>query len=189
MISAEPQTLSYRVSWALVAVLAVALAVAIAVAVHYHAEVAALRQHPRPVPASRLPGTGPLTLSSRTVTLPSYGTLNSTVTIASARFSGGQEQIVVSAHITGGRPRNGYILFVFDCTGSTGYQPLAAGVTDTHGSGNLTGHVWSVFLTDQYWLYLSPSPGLAGPGIHVSFTADGRFSVGVPVGELACSNS
>jgi len=189
MISAEPRTLSSWVSWALVAVLAAALAVAIAVAVHYHAEVAALRQHPRPVPASRPPGTGPLTLSSRTVTLPSYGTLNSTVTIASARFSGGLEHIVVSAHITGGRPRNGYILFVFDCAGSTGYQPLAAGVTDAHGSGNLTGHAWSVSLTDQYWLYLSPSSGLVGPGIHVSFTTDGRFSVGVPVGELACSNS
>ncbi len=189
MISAEPRTLSSRVSWALVAVLAAALTAAIAVAVHYHAEVAALRQHPRPAPASRPPGTGPLTLSSRTVTLPSYGTLNSTVTIASARFSGGLERIVVSARITGGRPRHGYILFAFDCAGGTGYQSLAAGVTNARGSGSLTGHAWPVSLTDQYWLYLSPSSGLAGPGIHVSFTTDGRFSVGVPVGELACSNS
>jgi hypothetical protein len=189
MISAEPRTLSSRAGWVLAAVLAAALAVAIAVAVHYRAEAAALRQHPRPVTASRPPAPGPVTLSSRTVTLPSYGTLNSLVTIASARFSGGLEQIVVSAHITGGRPHNGYTLYGFDCTGSTGYQPWAAGMTDAHGSGNLTGHAWAVSLTDEYWLYLSPSLGLAGPGIHVSFTTDGRFSVGVPVGEVACSNS
>jgi hypothetical protein len=107
MISAEPRTLSSRAGW----VLAAALAVAIAVAVHYRAEAAALRQHPRPVTASRPPAPGPVTLSSRTVTLPSYGTLNSLVTIASARFSGGLEQIVVSAHITGGRPHNGYTLY------------------------------------------------------------------------------
>jgi hypothetical protein len=193
MISAEPRTLSSRAGWVLATVLATvlaaALAAAIAVAVHYRAEVAALRQHPRPVTASRPPAPGPVTLSSRTVTLPSYGTLNSLVTIASARFSGGLEQIVVSAHITGGRPHNGYTLYGFDCTGSTGYQPWAAGMTDAHGSGNLTGHAWAVSLTDEYWLYLSPSLGLAGPGIHVSFTTDGRFSVGVPVGEVACSNS
>ena len=135
------------------------------------------------------PGTVPRSLSSRTVTLPSYGTLNGTVTIAAARFSGGLEQIAVSAHISGGRPRSGYTLIGFDCAGSTGYQSWAAGVTDAHGSGNLTGHAWSVSITDQYWFYLSPSSGLAGPGIHVSFTTDGRFSVGAPVGELACSNS
>jgi hypothetical protein len=62
-------------------------------------------------------------------------------------------------------------------------------MTDARGSGNLTGHAWAVSLTDEYWLYLSPSSGLAGPGIHVSFTTDGRFSAGVPVGEVACSNS
>ena len=188
MISAGPRTLSSRLAWALAGVLAVALAVAIAVAVHYRAEVAALRQHPRVVTASRPPAPGPVTLSSRTVTLPSYGTLNSSVTIASARFSGGLEQIVASAHITGGRPRNRYTLYGFDCTGSTGYQPWAAGVIDARGSGNLTGRTWAVSLTDEYWLYLSPSSGLAGPGIQVSFTADGRFSVGVPVGNPACSN-
>ena len=189
MISVEPRTLSSRVSWALVALLAAALAAAIAVVVHYRAEVAALRQHPRPVVGLLPPAPGPLTLSGRTVTLPSYGTLNGTVTIASARFSGGLEQIVVSAHITGGRRHSGYTLLGFDCAGSTGYQPWAAGMTDSHGSGNLTGHAWAVSLTDQYWLYLSPSSGLAGPGIHVSFTTDGRFSVAVPAGDLACSNS
>jgi hypothetical protein len=55
MISAEPRTLSSRAGWVLAAVLAAALAVAIAAAVHYRAEVAALRQHPRPVTASPPP--------------------------------------------------------------------------------------------------------------------------------------
>ena len=190
IISAEPRAISSRLSWVLaVALLAAALAVAIAVAVHYRAEVAALRRHPRPVTASLPPGTVPPSLSSRTVTLPSYGTLNGTVTIASAKFSGGLEQIVVSAHISGGRPRSGYTLTGFDCAGSTGYESWAAGVTDAHGSGNLTGHARAVSLTDEYWVYLSPSSGLAGPGIHVSFTTAGRFSVAVPAGAPPCSNS
>jgi hypothetical protein len=189
IISAEPRTLSSRAGWVLAALLAAALAVAIAVAVHYRAEVTALRQHPRQAAASPPPGTVPLALSSRTVTLPSYGTLNGTVTIASARFSGGLEQIVLAAHIRGGRPHTGYTLTGFDCAGSTGYQSWAAGVTDAYGSGNLSGHAWAVSLTDQYWLYLSPSSGLVGPGIHVSFTTAGRFAVAVPAGNPACSNS
>ncbi len=187
-ISAGPRTLSSRAGWVLAGLLAAALAGAIAVAAHYRAEVAELRQHQRPVAASLPPAAVPPALSSRTVTLPAYGTLSSSVTIASARFSGGLEQIVVSAHITGGRPHSGYTLTGFDCTGSTGYQSWAAGVTDAHGSADLSGHTWAVSLTDEYWLYLSPSSGLAGPGIHVSFTTDGRFSVGVPVGDPACSN-
>ncbi len=124
-----------------VGLLAAALAVAIAVAVHYRAEVAALQRHPRSVAASLPPGTVPLALSSRTVTLPSYGALNGAVTIVSAKFSGGLEQIVLSAHISGGRPHT-----------------------------------------------LSPSSGIGGPGVHISFTTAGRFSA-FPAGDQPCTNS
>jgi hypothetical protein len=190
MISAEPRTISSRVAWGLtVALLAAALVVAIAVAAHYRAEVAALRQHARPVPASLPASTVPLTLSSRTVPLPSYGTLNSAVTIVSARYSGGLEQIVLSVHMTGGKPHTGYTLTGFDCTGSTGYQPWATGVTDAHGSGNLNGHTWTISLTDEYWLYLIPSSGLGGPGVHTGFTTTGRFSAYFPAGDPVCTNS
>lgn len=188
-ISAEPRTIPFRVGWVLtVGLLATALGVAIAVAVHYRAEVAALQRHPRPAAASLPPGTIPLTLSSKTVTLPSYGTLNSAVTIVSARFSGGLEQMMLSAHIGGGKPHTGYTLIGFDCDGSTAYQSWATGVTDAHGSGNLSGHVVSVSFTGQYWLYLSPSSGLAGPGVRISFTDAGRFTVVVPAGDPACTN-
>jgi hypothetical protein len=190
MISAEPRTISSRVALLLaVALLAVALAVAIAIAAHYRAEVAALQRHPRPAAASLPPRTIPPALSSRTVTLPSYGTLNSAVTVVAAKFSGGLEQIVLSAHISGGKPHAGYTLIGFDCSGSTGYQSWAAGVTDAHGSGTLSGHAWTVSLTDEYWLYLSPaSSGIGGPGVHISFTADGRFTA-FPAAEQPCTNS
>lgn len=189
-ISAEPRTISSRVAWvSAVALLAAALAVAIAVAVHYRAEVTALQRHPHSVAASLPPSTVPLALSSRTVTLPSYGALNGAVTIVSAKLSGGLEQIAVSAHISGGRPHTGYTLIGFDCAGSTGYESWAAGVTDTHGSGNLSGHAWTVSLTDEYWLYLSPSSGIGGPGADVSFTTAGRFSPVVPAEDPSCTNN
>jgi hypothetical protein len=111
------------------------------------------------------------------------------VTVVSAKFSGGLEHIVLSAHISGGRPHTGYTLIGFDCAGSTGYESWAAGVTDAHGSGNLSGHAWTVSLTDEYWLYLSPSSGSGGPGVHVGFTTDGRLSAVVHAGDPACTNS
>lgn len=189
MISAEPRTVSSRIAWVLaVVLLAAALAVAIAVALHYRAKVAALRRHPRSVAASLPASTVPPTLSSRTVMLPPYGALNGEVTVVSAKFSGGLEQIVLSAHISGGRPHTGYTLIGFDCAGSTGYESWAAGVTDAHGSGNLSGHAWMVSLTDEYWLYLSPSSGIGGPGVHLSFTTAGRFTPVVPAGDPACTN-
>jgi hypothetical protein len=192
IISAEPRTISSRVAWMLAVALLVAvavLAVAIAVAVHHRAGVAALHRHPHPVAASLPLSTAPLTPSSKTVTLPSYGALNGAVTVVSAKFSAGLEQIMLSAHISGGRPHTGYALIGFDCAGSTGYESWAAGVTDAHGSGNLSGHAWTVSLTDEYWLYLSPSSGSGGPGVHVSFTTDGRLSAVVPAGDPACTNS
>ena len=120
--------------------------------------------------------------------LPSYGALNSAVTIVSAKFSAGLEQIVLSAHISGGKPHTGYTLMGFDCAGTTGYEPWAAGVTDAHGSGNLSGHAWTVSLTDEYWLYLSPSSGISGPGVHIGFTTAGRFSASL-AGDQPCTNS
>jgi hypothetical protein len=189
-ISAEPRAVSSRWAWAsAVALLAAALAVAIAVAVHYRAEVAALQRRPRSAAASVPPRTIPVALSSKTITLPAYGTLNGAATIISAKFSGGLEQIALSVHINGGKPHTGYTLTGFDCAGSTGYESWAAGVTDAHGSGNLNGHAWMVSLTDEYWLYLSPSSsGIGGPGVHISFTSAGRFTA-FPAGDQPCTNS
>ncbi len=187
VISAEPRTISSRVGWVVaVALLAAALAGAITIAVHYRGEVAALRRYPHPVPASLAPGTVPLTLSSSTVALPSYRPLNGDVTVFSAQTSKRLAQIVLSVHVSGGRPYTSYALIGFDCAGSSGYQTWAAGVTDADGSGTLSGHALTVSLSDEYWLYLSPSSASAGQGIHGSFTAAGRFSA-FPAGDPACS--
>jgi hypothetical protein len=191
VISADPRTISSRVAWVMaVALLAAALAGAITVAVHYRGEVAALRQQLRSAGASHPPSAVPPTPSRRTAALPPYGTLNGAVTVVSAKLSGGLERIVLAAHISGGKPHTGYTLTGFDCAGSTGYQSWAAGVTDAGGSGNLSGHAWTVSLTDEYWLYLSPSSsGSAGPGLHVSFTVGGRFSAFSPgAGIPPCTN-
>jgi hypothetical protein len=189
VISADPRTISSRAAWvlAVVALLGAALAGAITVAVHYRGEVASLRRQLHSVPASHPPGTVPLTLSSRTVALPSYGALNGAVTVVSARFPGGPARIVLSAHISGGRPHTSYAVTGFDCAGSPGYETWAAGVTNAHGVGNLSGHALTVSLSDEYWLYLSPSslPSDAGPGLDGIFTAAGKFSVS-PAGNPAC---
>lgn len=189
MISADPRNISSRVAWtiAIVALLAAALAGAITIAVHYRAEVASLRRQVHSVPASHPPSTVPLTLSSSTVALPSHGALNGAVTVVSAKSSGGQAQIVLSAHISGGRPHTSYALTGFDCAGSPGYQTWAAGVTDADGTGSLSGHAVTVSLTAEYWIYLSlsSSGGNVGPGLDGSFTAAGKFSAS-PAGNPAC---
>jgi hypothetical protein len=169
------------------ALLAAALAGAITVAVHYRGEVASLHRQLRSVPASHPPSTVLLTLSSRTVALPSYGALNGAVTVFSAKSSGGLAQILVSARISGGRPHTGYTLIGFDCAGSPGYETWGAGVTDANGTANLSGQALTVSLRDTYWLYLSPaSSGTAvGRGLHGSFTAAGKFSA-FPAVNPAC---
>lgn len=102
VISAGPRTISSRVAWvlAVVALLAAALAGAITVAVHYRGEVASLCSVPASHPASAVP----LTLSSRTVALPSYGALNGAVTVFSAMFSGGLARRASSAKRFRSRP-------------------------------------------------------------------------------------
>jgi hypothetical protein len=172
---------------AAVALLAAALAVAITVAVHYRGEVASLRRQLRSVPASHPASTVPLTLSSSTVALPSHAGLNGAVTVFSAKSAGGLAQILLSAHISGGRPRTSYALTGFDCAGSPGYETWAAGITDANGTANLSGHALTVSLSDRYWLYLSPaSSGTAvSRGLDGSFTAAGQFSAS-PAGNPAC---
>lgn len=187
LVSAEPRTVSARVVWVLaVALLAVALVTAITIAVHYRGEVAALRRQLRSAPASLPPGSVPLTLSSRTVALPSYGALNGMVTVVSVKSSGSLVRIVLFVHISGGRPHTSYALTSFDCAGSTGYQWWAAGVTGADGSGTLSGPALTVSLSDEYWLYLSPSSGSGGPGLDGRFTTAGTFSAS-PARNPACS--
>jgi len=188
MISADPRTISSWVAWVMaVALLAAALAGAITAAVHYRGEVAALRRQLRSVPASHPPRTVPPTVSSRTVALPSYGALDGEVTVFAAKFSRELARIVLSAHISGGMPYTSHAVTGFDCAGSSGYVTWAAGFTGADGTANLTGHALTVSLSDEYWLYLSPSSfqGVAGPGLDGTFTAAGKFSAS-PAGNPAC---
>jgi hypothetical protein len=188
MISADPRPISARVAWALAcALLAAALAGGVMIAIHHHGRAAALRRYPRPLPSPLPVGTVPAPRSSRTVALPAHGTLSGVVRVVSARYSAGLEEITLSARITGAKPHTEYTLTEFDCAGTTGYQPWAAGVTNAAGTGILSGHARMVSLTDEYWLYLSPASGSAGPGLHVSFTLGGQFAA-TPAGDQPCTN-
>ncbi len=42
-------------------------------------------------------------------------------------------------NISGARPHISYALVAFNCAGSSGYQTWAAGATNAHGSGTLSG--------------------------------------------------
>ena len=189
VISANPRTIS-RPTASLIAIvlLAAALAGAITVAAHYRGEAAALHHRPaRLATAASVPATGPLTLASGTVALPSSGTLNGEVTVFSARTSGRLAQIMLSAQISGARPDTRYELIGFDCEGgSAGYQAWAAGITDAGGRGVLTGQALPVSLSDYYWLYLRLPPS-QGPQSSLlgSFTATGKFSAS-HAGNPAC---
>ena len=156
------------------------------IATHDHGKPAALRRHPRALPSPLQARTVPATRSSRTVALRSQGTLKSVVRVVSARYSTGLEWIMVSARISGGRPRTGYTLIGFDCAGTTGYQPWAAGGTNAAGTGILSGDARTVSHGDAYWLYLSPASGGTGPGLQVSFTPGGQFAA-VPAGYSPCA--
>jgi hypothetical protein len=169
----------------MVLLLAAALAGAIMVAVHYRDEVSALRQvrparpsaPPRPARARPVPPT----LVSEMSTLPSSGPLTVQVTVFTARSSAGLAQVIVTARISGGRPHSRYELVGGDCAGNSAWA-WVAGFTDARGAADLTGHVVTVSLPDEYSLILS-GPGLGqshpGPALHGYFgIARGLSAVG-----------
>ena len=174
------------VAWVVaVALLAAALAGAVTVAVHYRSEVATLQQLRAATGRHSLRAV-PMTLGSTAVKLPSRGTLSGGVTILTAKAASGLTQVALSARISGARPNTGYALFAFNCEGSSGYQTWAAGVTNAHGSGSLSGEALSVSPRNEYWLYLSSSSGASSEaGIRGRFTAAGKFSA-FPAGDPAC---
>jgi hypothetical protein len=189
VIASAPRPSSWPPKWmmAVIALLVAALAATITVTVHYRGEVTSLRQQLRTKPAHRPAAIFPLRLSSTTTSLPSSGALHGEVMVIVAWHSGQQAQIELDAHITGASPDANYMLIGFDCNGSTGYQIWATGVTSAHGSGDLSGPAGVVSLSDQYWLYLSPSSGTSiGTGLHGSFTAARKFAA-APAGNPACS--
>lgn len=169
-----------------VALLAAALAGAVAVAVHYRSQMATLGRL-RAATRHHSVRAVPLTLGSAAVKLPSRGTLSGGVTILTAKSASGSTQVALSVHIRGARPDTGYVLLAFNCAGSSGYQTWAAGVTNAHGSGTLSGHALSVSPRNEYWLYLSSSSGASSEaGIRGRFTAAGKFSAS-PATDPACS--
>ena len=191
VISANPRAVVSWLAWVIVAVLAAALAGAITIAVHYRGEVSALRRETRPAPAIRPApvhpsgGVVPLTLSSGTARLAPYRSLNGEVTVFSARQTGRQAQIMVSARISGGRPDTRYDLIGADCDGSS-VGAWATGTTGADGSGNLDGTAVTVSLHAYYMLYLKLPSGSPGPSLLGNFTTDGQFSAVGAAGYGAC---
>lgn len=187
VISAEQRTISARVAWgAVIVLLAAALAGMTIAAFHYREAAATLRHQLRRPSAPVSPGIGQLTLSSRTVALPSSGALAGEVTVSAAQSVRGPTWIVLSAHITGGRPHTRYALTGNDCTSNAADHSWASGVTNGHGSARLSGHTWTIAPRNEYWLWLSPSAQLRAPGLHGGFTPGSRLSA-FPAGDAPCA--
>jgi hypothetical protein len=145
--------------------LAALLAGAVLLTVHYRGEAASLRS--AAVRDHR--GAGPVVLSAAVAALPPAGPLAGEVTAVTARPSGGQAQVIVTARITGGRADARYELSGSDCAGHTTERTWAAGITSSGGSATLTGTTQAARLGQEYYLLLT-GPGIAqdhpGPGVH-----------------------
>ena len=190
VISAGPRRVSSRVVWlTAVVLLAAALTGTIIVAVHYRGEAAALRRQLRSTRAPVPSRPAPPTLSRDTTALPSSGTLTGEVTVFAVRSSAGLAQVIVTARISGGRPHARYELSGGDCAGNAADHSWAAGVTDARGSADLSGHVWRVSVSDEYFLVVG-SPGMyrehPGPAVHGYFGIARGLSA-VPPGVPACA--
>ena len=186
VVSAEPRAISARVAWAAVIVLLAAALAGAATALHYREVAITLRHQLRPTSAPGSPGIGQLTLASRTVELPPSGALTGEVTVSSAQSVRGPKWIALSAHITGGRPHTRYALTGNDCASNAADHSWATGITDQHGSADLSGGTWTVAPKDEYWLWLSPSSQTRVPGLHGGF-APGHALSAFPAGEAPCA--
>jgi len=173
-----------------VVLLAAALTGTIIVAVHYRGEAAALRRQLRSTRAPVPSRPAPPTLSRDTTALPSSGTLTGEVTVFAVRSSAGLAQVIVTARISGGRPHARYELSGGDCAGNAADHSWAAGVTDARGSADLSGHVWRVSVSDEYFLVVG-SPGMyqnhPGPAVHGYYFGIARGLSAVPPGVPACA--
>lgn len=177
IISAAPRKLPSWVAWLVVVMLlAVALAKSIIVAVHYRDQVVALRREAHLPPLFAPPSPAktrlPPTLVSETSTLSSSGPLTVQVSALTDRSSAGRAWVIVTARVSGGRPRSRYELFGGDCVGDANDRAWAAGFTSARGSADLTGRVVKVSSRDEYYLILS-APGLG----HLGPALRGRFGI------------
>jgi hypothetical protein len=170
VISADPRSVTLRRAWGLaVALLAAALAAAVVMTLHYRDEAAAAHRQLQSAtgPAA---GIASFLLSTSTAMLPGAPPLSGEVTAFVVRSSSGLARVVVTARITGGEPDVRYELFGGACAGDAPDHDWAAGVTDAHGSAELTGRPWTVSASHRYFLALS-SPGSdhPGPAVHGYF--------------------
>jgi hypothetical protein len=187
VISSNPRTVPGYVAWlATVALLATALAVTIVMAACYHAQVGTLRHQLSSVHPAYSPVAGQPALSLRTFALPSAGAVTGEVTVFFAQSVGGTAQIMLSAHINGGRPRTRYTLIGNDCVSNGPDRSWSSGVSNGLGSADLSGHAWMVNRSDEYWLWLSPSPHSYSPGLHGTFAPDRGLST-FPAGQAPCA--
>ena len=92
----------------------------------------------------------------------------------------------MSATITGARPGTVCRLTGNGCSAAvpTPDHIWAAGVTDSSGTAELTGHAWTGAVADVCWLAVSPPPVSPGPGLL------GTFPLGMasqfPAGQAPC---
>jgi hypothetical protein len=169
-----------------VVLLAATLAAAIGVAVHYRDEV--LHRTMSPLPPRGAPARQ-VTVFVAQSPLPARGALAGQVTVFVARSSAGRAEVVVSAHISGARPHATYELVGNDCASNSPDRTWATGVTDSRGSAQLIGHLWTVSTSDAYFLVLASrflNQKRPGPAAHGFFGKGPRGLSPVSGGVAPC---
>jgi hypothetical protein len=153
----------------IVPVLIAGLVAATLAAVHYHAQAARLPRHPAHSPA--VAAAEPPQVSSTTRALPAEGMLRGEVVMVTvSQMRSANAELLITAYISGGRPRTRYVLEGNDCVGNGADHSWASGVTDSRGTAVLTGHPWTGRRSDEYWALIEPSPKSSPPpGLHGSF--------------------
>jgi hypothetical protein len=96
-----------------------------------------------------------LPVSDTRVVLLGSNSLTAQVTFAAASSPARQPYLVVTAHISGGRPHTRYTLLWGSCS-ATSLQHSAAGITDAYGRANLVGQMPRASIAGSYQLQLIP---------------------------------
>jgi hypothetical protein len=156
----------FRIASAFMA-LGVGLVIAILAGVHYYSQANGLQRLLRSPRSSATLGAGALPrVSSSNVALPEDGPIRGKVAMVMVdHMSSGNAELLITAYISGGRPRTRYALMGSNCLSNGADHLWASGVTNNQGIAVLTGRPWTSNVSDYYWTWTQRSAGTTPPPV------------------------